>query len=82
MGPRHVYVDVDANDYTSEEAVVVPRQNATPQTANLSGGPGQSSLKKGKTKGKVGDDGSGHSQEGERFFLRGEGGVALGISGV
>lgn len=62
MGPKRVYVDEDeANDYASEDVVVVPTQSATPQTANLSGRPGQSNMKKRK----AGAEGVGHSQGGE-----------------
>lgn len=62
MGPKHVHVDEDdANNYASEDVVVVPRQSATTQTVNMLGRSGQSSLKRGK----AGLEGAGHLQEGE-----------------
>lgn len=62
MGPKRVYVDNDeANEYTSEDVVVVPIQSATSQTANILGKPGQSSMKKGK----AGVERAGLSQGGE-----------------
>lgn len=62
MGPKRVYVDNDeANEYTPEDVVVVPIQSATSQIANISGRPGQSSMKKGK----AGVEGAGLSQGGE-----------------
>lgn len=57
-----MYVDNDeANEYSSEGVLIVPNQIATPQTANLSGRPGQSSMKKGK----AGVEGAGLSHGGE-----------------
>lgn len=62
MGPKRVYIDDDeANDYASEDVVVVPNQSETPQTSNLSGRPGKNSMKKGK----AGAEAAGHSLRGE-----------------
>lgn len=59
MGPKHMHVDEDdANNYTSEDVVVVPRQSATTQTVDMLG---RSGLKRGK----AGLEGAGHLQEGE-----------------
>lgn len=62
MGPKHVHADEDdANDYASEDVVVVLRQSAPTQTVNLLGRSGQSSLKRGKAV----LEGAGHLHEGE-----------------
>lgn len=58
MGPKRLHVDENnGNDYASEGEVVIPKQSATPQTANLLG---QSSLKREK----AGVE-EGHLQKGE-----------------